>query len=94
MPLRRHASRHHREHRAAAHASVAPAREDDPPGDGASLGWAAELPVAEAMTVQSELAAWRPTGRPTVDARARPGRLDRGRCGKPPLDVERVMNDS
>jgi hypothetical protein len=94
MPSRRHAPRHHREHRAAVHASVAPARQNDPARGAAHRAGAAELPIAVAMAVEPEPTARWPTGRTAVDARAGPGSLDRGRRGKPPLDVEPVMNDS
>lgn len=94
VPSLRHAPRHHREHCAAAHASVAPTDDDDPARGAPHLAGAAELSIAVAMAVQSERTARWPTGRPAVDARAGPGRLDGGRRGKPPLDVERVMNDS
>jgi len=94
MPPRRHAPRHHGDHRAAVHASVAPAREDDPARGAAYLAGTADLPVAVAMAVKPKPTARGSARRPAVDARAWPGSLDGRRRGKPPLDVERVMNDS
>lgn len=94
VPSRCHAARNHRENRAAAHASIAPATDHDPARHATSVERSAELTIATAVAVEPEPTADRPRGRPAVDACARPGKLHRGRCGDPPLDVERVMNDS
>ncbi len=77
VPPRRHPPRHHREHRAAAHASVAPAFDHDPAGSAATVGWSAELAVADAMAVESEPAARWPAGSSAVDACSGPGVLYR-----------------
>src|SRR5262249_53417201 len=58
------------------------------------VGWSAQLTVPEPMAVEPEPAADRPSGSAAVDTGTRPRSLDRRRCGKPPLDVECVMEDS
>ena len=94
MPARRHPARDDRQDRRAARAQVASARDHDPRRSAVRVGRAAELPIAEPVTVQPD----QPTGglaRGTaVDAGAGPGTRHRGWRCKPPLDVERVMNDS
>ena len=87
-------ARHDRQDRATARASVAPAADHDPARGTVRVGWPAKLAIAKAMAVESQTAAGRPCRRAAVDARTWPGELHRGRCGEPPLDVERVMNDS
>jgi hypothetical protein len=87
-------ARHDRQDRAAEHASIAPAADHDPAGSAASVRRSAELPIADPVSVKSQLPAGGPTGSPTVSACPWPGTLDRRRRRKPPLDVERVMNDS
>lgn len=88
------AARHDGQDRVAVHASVAPARDHDPAGRTVRVRWSAQLTVPLAMAVKPETAAGRPSGSAAVDAGPRPRVLRRRRCGKPPLDVERVMDDS
>jgi hypothetical protein len=94
VPARRHPTWDDRQDRRAARAYVAPARDHDPRRRAVRVGRTAELAIAEPVTVQPD----QPTGglaRGTaVDAGAGPGIRHRGWRCKPPLDVERVMNDS
>jgi hypothetical protein len=76
------------------HAAVAAARDHDPARCTTHVGWSAELAIPVAMAVKPESAAGGPGRRAAVDACTRSrGLYRRWRC-KPPLDVERVMNDS
>jgi hypothetical protein len=94
VPPRRDAARDHREDRPAVHAAIAPALDHDPARRTVCVGRSAELAIAQAVAVQAKPSTGRPTGGAAVDARSRPGGRHRWRRCHPPLDVERVMDDS
>jgi len=94
VPLLRHPARHDCQDRRAARAQVASARDHDPRRSAVRVGRAAELALAEPVTVQSDQPARGLARSTAVDAGAGPGTRHRGWRCKPPLDVERVMNDS
>lgn len=82
------------ENRIAAHTAVATARDHDPRRWPRGIRWTAELAIAKPVTVQPEPAARGPARGTAVGACARPGALRGWRRHEPPLDVERVMEDS
>lgn len=94
VPSLRHPARHDGQDRRAARAHVAPARDHDPRRRAVRVGRTAELSIAEPVTVQPDQPARRLARSTAVDAGAGPGTCHRGWCCKPPLDVERVMDDS
>lgn len=87
-------ARHDRQNRIAAHAAVAPARDDDPRRRPRHISWTTELAIANPVTVQPEPAAYAPARGTAVGACARPCAFGGWRRCEPPLDVERVMKDS
>jgi hypothetical protein len=94
VPPRRDSARHNREHRTTPHAEIASALDHDPARRAACIRRSAELAIAVTVAVEPEPATCGPARSTAVDACSRPGGLHRGRGCEPPLDVERVMNDS
>ena len=88
----RNPARHNGQDRVAMHAPVAPARDHDPAGRTASVRWSAQLAVPLAMAVKPDPAARWAERQRRSRRRPRPRSLRRRWCGKPPLDVEPVMN--
>ena len=94
VPSPRHPARHDRQDRRAAGAQVAPARDHDPRRSAVRVGRAPELAIAEPVTVQPEQPSGGLARGTAVGTCPWPRGRRRGRRCKPPLDVERVMNDS
>ena len=94
VPTLRHPARHDRQDRRAARAQVAPACDHDPRRSAVRVGRPTELAIPEPVTVQPEQPSGGLARGTAVDAGPWPRGRRRGRRCKPPLDVERVMNDS
>jgi hypothetical protein len=87
-------ARHHGEDGATLHAEIASAPDHNPARRATRLRRSTKLALAKAVAVQSQLTAGGTTGGSAVNACPRSGGLYRRRRREPPLDVERVMNDS